>query len=237
MLRNTRSAWKIAVGILWTASACAGAFATDASPVTNVLFAALDIETTGLNSRRGAVVEMAVVRFRDNRVLDTNVWLVHPPDHIPAAERKAAEAVHGITPDMLRDAPEFAQVYPRVLETLQGAVVIAHNAPFDMRFLQAEVDRAGLAAPTNTVLDTLRLLRGWFPDLPHHGLQDLAAYLEVETNTQHRASADALCLVQVFLRALARREPGMDLQRLVVAAGGELHFTAPVPPTSQSALR
>src|SRR5262245_28213182 len=111
----------------------------------------LDIESTGLAPATDRICEVALLRVRSKATEARYTALVNPQQPMGAQ----ALSVHGITPDLLDGAPVFAEIAPTLLGLLAGATLVAHNAPFDMAFLSDELERLGLPAPTNPVLDTL----------------------------------------------------------------------------------
>jgi len=161
-------------------------------------FAILDVETTGLQPE-DRIIEVAVVRLARLREVTRFETLVNPGIHIPLA----ATAVCGIDDDLVSGAPEFPFVWP-VLETLlSGAVLVAHNASFDLAFLSAERKRAGLPTWKGPVLDTLKLARNTCV-LPSYSLHSLHESLALESAPSHRALSDVLATAEL-LRTLLER--------------------------------
>ena len=154
-------------------------------PVRHLCLAALDFETTGLAPNRGdRVVEVAIVRGTMGTTPDEWATLVHPQRPV------AATFVHGITDEMLAGKPRFAAVLPDILRQLEGAVLVAHNAPFDLGFLEMECERAKVAMPEAPVVDTLGLARrvlAW----GNHSLSFLVERLGLPRDQAHRALGDA----------------------------------------------
>jgi DNA polymerase III epsilon subunit-like protein len=151
----------------------------------DVELAALDFETTGLSPAAGdRAVEVAVCRGRYGST--PRVWssLLDPGRPVTAQE------IHGIDDSMVRGQPAFAQVYPRLLRALAGAVVVAHNARFDISFLQSECRRADLGAPDLTALDSLAFARRAFA-LPSNRLDVLLDRFGIPRGRSHRAGDDA----------------------------------------------
>ena len=180
---------------------------------------AFDLETTGLSAATDRVVEIGAVRILNGRVAGRRNWLVNPGRPIP----ERATAVHGITDADVAGAAAFPVAYAEFRGFVSNAVLVAHNARFDVRFLEQETSRANLPVPTNAVLDSLALARRWFPELERHNLKALATHFEVRPKRYHRARHDAETLAAVLLKAFAERPPLM-LDALTEAAGGALHF-------------
>lgn len=156
-----------------------------------------DIETSGLRSDQDRIVEIAAYSPIRDKGFDK---LIQPGIPIPAEVSK----IHGITDQMVADAPPFAKIaeeFCRFCQCQEGAepLLIAHNCfGFDQHFLRAEFERAGLPAPTWRYLDSLKWARKYRPDLPRHGLQFLRQIYGIEANQAHRAMDDVLVLRSVF---------------------------------------
>lgn len=166
--------------------------------VSELPLVVLDTETTGLGE--AYMVEVAAVRVEPCTGERTFSSLVNPPSHIPSM----ATAVHGITDAMVHDAPPARQVLPRFLRFCAGGLVVAHNAPFDLKILAAELFRAGLPLPRTYFLDTLRLSRRVYPGISCHTLEHLARVHGLDGGGAHRALADARVALQVLRRCLER---------------------------------
>lgn len=167
--------------------------------------AAFDFETTGLSAQGGdRVLEVAVVRGRHGETPRTWSTLVHPGRPVSATQ------VHGITDAMIASAPRFPEVLDTLADALSGALVVAHNARFDMGFLAMECARAGRAAPTLDVLDTLGMARRVL-HLPSYSLGNVADHLGVSRGRAHRAADDAHTTWHVAWGLLDRADPSRDL--------------------------
>lgn len=186
------------------------------TPASCVVFMAFDVETTGLNASRDRIVELGAIRFSlCGGITAATNWLVNPHRGIP----KRAIEIHGITDEMVADAPDFGSIWPVFAELCEGTVLLAHNAPFDIRFVRMELERAGLVPPAWPVLDTLRLSRVWFPDAPSHAMDQLVPYLGLPGDVWHRAMADCSHIVSLMELGVAQR-PELNVDELVRAAGG-----------------
>jgi DNA polymerase-3 subunit epsilon len=163
-------------------------------PLSEVSFAVLDTETSGLSPKYGGrICEVAVVTFKGG--LETGRWstLLDPQCRIDPG----AMAVHGITNAMVAGQPTFAEAVDELDALLQGTVLVAHNAPFDVNFLTAEYTRIGRVMPAVPVLCTLKLARRHFK-FPSNKLGSIAAALGVEQSVAHRAMADTEALAGIF---------------------------------------
>ncbi len=165
--------------------------------IDQVPLAYVDVETTGLSPQGGdRVCEVAILRCQGGQVLDAVQQLVNPQRPMGAG----AYAVHGISDDMLRDAPTFVAVMNDVLELFHGAVLVGHNTAFDLGFLAAELGLLHVPIPAYVALDTLRLARRHVSS-PGYSLGVLAASLGVEVDGQaHRAMVDVLTTRAVLQR-------------------------------------
>lgn len=125
--------------------------------------------------------------------------LVNPGRPIPAQ----ASAVHGIGDLDVSFAPAFAEAGRELLAFIEGAVIVAHNAPFDLGFLRAECERAGLPVPRNLSYDTIALAKTAVPGLPSYALGKLAASFGIAQKEAHRGADDARVCMELFGRCIA----------------------------------
>jgi DNA polymerase III subunit epsilon len=174
--------------------------------LAEVEFAVIDLETTGWSPGAAAITEIGAVRVCGGRRQGEFASLVYPGIPVPPG----IEALTGITDWMLAAAPKLAAVLPGLLQFADGCVLVAHNAPFDMAFLQAACAQCGLAWPGFTVLDTVMLARRVMdPDeVPDCKLGTLAEFFRARTAPSHRALADARATADVLgwlIRRLAHR--------------------------------
>lgn len=146
--------------------------------------AAFDVETTGLAAGVDRVIEIAVVRGPPGGPVRRWSTLVDPGVPVPNAH------IHGITDAMLAGQRPFAAVLPALAEALDGAVPVAHNAPFDIAFLEQEHRRAQAPPPRLVAIDTLGLARRCF-GLPSNALSALCAHFAIPRVRAHRAEDDA----------------------------------------------
>lgn len=197
------------------------------TPLDALPLAVVDVETTGLYAESGdRVVEVAIVRAAPGRPPEAWSTLVDPGRPIPPA----ASAVNGITPDMVAGAPSFAALAGAVAERLEGAVLVAHNAPFDLSFLAAEFALAGVDAPPRPALCTLALARRWFR-FPSNALGSVARAFGLPAVGAHRAEADARMALAIWqpMRAELARRGVRTLADAERAQGGALRLGAPAP--------
>lgn len=174
-------------------------------PLHQVTFVVVDLETTGGSSDRDAVTEIGAVKVRGGEVVGEFATLVNPRRGIPPA----VVSMTGITEAMVADAPVLESVLPAFLEFAAGAVLVAHNAPFDTGFLRAACERFGLRWPKPAVVCTARLARRVLTrdETPNHKLATLARILHARTEPVHRALDDARATVDVLHSLLERVGP------------------------------
>ncbi|QJY51040.1 DEDD exonuclease domain-containing protein [Pseudonocardia broussonetiae] len=172
------------------------------TPLREVTFVVLDLETTGGSAKKDSITEIGAVKVRGGERIGELSTLVDPGVGIPPG----IVALTGITTAMVRAAPPVPAVLPALLEFLRGAVLVAHNAPFDTGFLRAACERHGHAWPRPPVLCTARLARAVLPreEAPSVRLGALAALFGTATTPNHRAPADAAATVEVLHHLLER---------------------------------
>jgi DNA polymerase III subunit epsilon len=194
----------------------------------------LDLETTGLHAERGdRIIEIAAIRYDCDGERSVHS-LVDPECPVPADGQR----IHGIDATMVTGQPRFVEIWPRVQELLEGAVLVAHKADADLAFLKAECARAGLAAPAPlAVLDTLLLARSVF-GLFHCRLPALAERLGLAHPTPHRAMPDVLAAREVYLAMLGalERDRALSVGELI-ALGRSLSRGSPERLAILAALR
>ena len=165
-------------------------------------YAVVDVETSGFNPPKAEVVELALVHV-DGSGRITGRWdtLVRPRGAVGATH------VHGISAAMVHRAPAFESIAERVHALLAGRVVVAHNLPFDARFLVAEFARAGIEAPeVPGGVCTLSTARRYLP-VPTHKLADCCAYAQVPLVDAHKALGDATATAGLLGYFLGRGIP------------------------------
>lgn len=163
--------------------------------LSEVTFCVVDLETTG-SSAEDTITEFGAVKVRGGEVLGEFQTLVNPQTHIPAL----IAVLTGITDSMVADSPRLASVLPAWLEFAGDAVLVAHNAPFDIGFLKRACVAAGRAWPGNDVLDTVTLARQVLlrDEVPNYKLATLAHHVHAAVTPNHRALSDARATVDVL---------------------------------------
>ncbi|MBX6750210.1 MAG: DEDD exonuclease domain-containing protein [Micromonosporaceae bacterium] len=172
------------------------------TPLRQVTFAVLDLETTGQPPDGTGITEIGVVKVRGGEQVGEFATLVNPGCPIPPL----ITVLTGITETMVAPAPRMEQVLPTLLEFLHGAVLVAHNAPFDTGHLKAACQRYGYRWPSPPVLDTAALARRVLirDEVPNHQLATLARYFHTQASPTHRALDDARATVEVLHALIGR---------------------------------
>jgi DNA polymerase-3 subunit epsilon len=215
-------------------------------PLSEAPLAFLDLEMTGLDAARDRVVEVCIDRVVGGQRRSLLSTLIDPGERVGGASH-----VHGLDAASLAGAPRFERVAPEIRAILDSAIIVAHAAVWDVRFLEAEFARAGIAsaeAPQHW-LDTLVLARRAFA-FPTHSLDALCRQLGLERGQAHRAESDVRAMREVFDRCVAVLAPvsPRDLwevrigerrarQAIVDACEAAVKHGAPVTVTYRAARR
>ncbi len=172
------------------------------TPLREVTFVVLDLETTGGSAGTDSITEIGAVKVRGGERIGELATLVDPGTDVPPG----IVALTGITTALVSGAPPLPAVLPSLLEFLTGSVLVAHNAPFDAGFLRAACARHGRAWPRPPVLCTARLARAVLTraEAPSVRLGALAQLFGTSTRPTHRALADARATVEVLHHLLER---------------------------------
>lgn len=165
---------------------------TEAGSVSWDRYAVIDVETTGFNPKHHRIVEVACVLVDADRVVDRWATLVSPGIAIP----QRATQIHGITNDMVANAPELTEVMSELRERCGSRIVAAHYAPFDLSFLR------DLRCPN--VICTMQLARALVPEAPNHKNQTLRQVLRIDDILEeelgaHRALDDAIVSAHILI--------------------------------------
>ena len=179
-----------------------GSFEDLGTPLREVTFVVVDLETTGGSAHEHQITEIGAVKVRGGEVLGEFQSLVNPGEPIPAL----ICVLTGITDAMVASAPRIGRALPAFLEFAAGAVIVAHNARFDMGFLQAACAATGQDWPSPQVLDTVHLARQLVSrdEAPNHRLSSLATLFRSRTIPNHRALEDARATVDVLHGLIGR---------------------------------
>ncbi len=169
-------------------------------PLRELTYTVFDTETTGLEPSLGdKIVAIGAVRIERVKLLKDAMFhtLVNPERPIP----RTATKIHGITDEMVKGKPPLREVLPRFLEFCRDTVLVAHNAAFDLKFLEIEAQKLGLKLNL-PVVDTLFISYGLFQDFDVHNLDSIAKRLGIPVVGLHSALGDALLTAEIFLKML-----------------------------------
>ncbi len=169
-------------------------------------YVVFDLETTGLSPNVHKIIEIGAVKVSDGKIVDRFSQFVNPLVPLPFA----IEELTKIRDDMLVGEPEIAQVLPEFMEFCKGCVMVAHNAEFDMGFIQKNCEDLGLDCAF-TVVDTVSMARYLLPGLNRFKLDTVAKELHISLKNHHRAVEDAECTAEIFLKFIQMlSERGID---------------------------
>ena len=157
-------------------------------------FVVFDIETMGLNAYSNEIIEIGAVKIKAGRIIDRYSQLFNPGKPIPY---KITE-ITGITDQLVANEPKIDQVIGKFVDFIGDAVLVAHNAPFDMGFIKRDIKKYLNIDLENSVIDTLQMARDLFPDLKKYGLGDLNKVLGLALENHHRAVDDSQATANMF---------------------------------------
>lgn len=200
--RRTDGRWELAAG------------PAGAPSLVECAFAVVDVETTGGYPGGGdRITEVAVALVQRGRCELVYERLVNPGRPIPSV----VTSITNITNNMVRDQPTFAAIAGDVLDVLEGRVFVAHNAPFDWRFVAGELLRARGLTLSGPRLCTVALTRRLVPTLKSRNLDSVTTYFGIDVAGRHRAAPDAVATGHVLLRLLelAAERGAVTLEDLV----------------------
>lgn len=158
-------------------------------------FVVFDLETTGFSPQKNRIIEIGAVRVEHGEITDRFSSFVNPQMPIPYE----IEQLTSISDDMVLDAPVISAILPEFMDFCRDAVMVAHNADFDMSFIRKNCEDIGIACP-QTVIDTVALARALLPQLNRFKLDTVAKTLNISLAHHHRAVDDAGCTAEIFLK-------------------------------------
>jgi DNA polymerase III epsilon subunit family exonuclease len=177
-------------------------------------FVVVDVEATGAKTPPNRLIELGAYRIRGGQIVDKFLSLVNPEIPIP----RFVMSLTGISNEMVRSAPVFAEVAPGWLDFVSDSVLVAHNAGFDTSFLNHEISRVYPGhRMLNPHLCTVRLSRRVLPDLSNHRLDTIASHFSIPIASRHRAGSDALATAEIFLLLLSKLEEEHGVKDLATA--------------------
>jgi DNA polymerase-3 subunit alpha (Gram-positive type) len=193
------------------------------APLYHSQFVVVDIETTGIDPHLDRITEVSVfkvawtwplervatlgwttegqilgIRRNGWAITDEFTTLINPDKEIPGGITRLT----GITNEMVARSPRFAEVADELMDFIGNGVIVAHNAHFDINFINSEINRVYDKRLFNLRLCTVQLSRRLFSELPNHKLHTVAHHLGIDIEDRHRARGDALATAKILLRAL-----------------------------------
>lgn len=164
-------------------------------------FTVFDVETTGMSPSRDRIVEIAATRIDQDAHITRWQTLINPDCQIPYG----ATRIHHITDAMVADAPSFSDAGFTFMDLARNSTLVAHNARFDLGFLQESLARHGLELWRGKTMDTIKLMKQAYAGLPSYSLQNLRHAFKLddyEGQQAHRAAADVEWTIQILQIAL-----------------------------------
>ena len=170
------------------------------------VFTAFDTETTGLHPEENNVIEIGAVKFDADGILDRFEFLINPNCHIPEEVSK----VNHITDSMVEGCPTIEKVLPDFIKFIENSILVAHNANFDLNFINAELLRCNMPVMRNKTVDTLNLAKWAYPMLGKYNLQFLAQKFSINVENAHRADDDARVCMEFFIKCIKGEKPSLN---------------------------
>lgn len=189
-------------------------------------YVVIDLETTGNTPKKGdKILQFAAVVVENGKIIEEYSSFVNPGLSIPPF----IEELTGINDEMVKDAPSFSEIAPKVLTLLDGGYFVAHNVLFDLSFLQEELIEAGYNGFYGPILDTVEMARVLFPTADSFQLSELALREGLFHERPHQADSDALVTAELLLLLLAKLEqlPLQTVKQLFKLSSGlksDLHL-------------
>ena len=173
-------------------------------------FVVFDIETTGLNSHTNEIIEIGAVKIKAGRIVDRYSQLINPGRPIPYHITE----ITSITNEQVANEPKIDEVIGKFVDFIGDAVLVAHNAPFDMGFIKRDIKKYLNIDLQSSVIDTLQMARDLFPDLKKYGLGDLNKTLGLALEKHHRAVDDSQATANMFIIFLDKyKEKGLEYMK------------------------
>lgn len=189
--------------------------------ISKLTFIAFDLETSGKYPLGSEICEMAAVKWRDGKIIETFEALIKPSKLMS----QEVIGIHGITNEMVADKPSIDEKIREFYDFVKDGVMMAHHSPFDMGFLAWEFERAGLEPLQNPVLCTSLLSRAVIKESPNHRLITLAKTLNISPGNSHRALDDAKTCLHVGLECFKRIGMEKALSDVVQVQGDSLKWS------------
>lgn len=144
-----------------------------------------DLETTGFDPKTCKIIEIGALKYRNNELVDEFDVLINPEVSIPSN----ITSITGISDEMVKNAHTIYEVLPEFIKFIEDYPLVAHNAPFDLSFIEQNILNLGLDMITNTNLDTVLLSKKYIPEAYNHKLETLKKYFHLDYGS-HRSIDD-----------------------------------------------
>lgn len=161
-------------------------------------FVAVDLETTGFSATRDSIIEIGALHINETKIVDSYSTLVNSVKRIPAVITR----ITGIDASMLKNAPSPEQALEGFVDFVADKPLVAHNASFDIGFLETAIRRHIGKAFRNQYACTMRLSRRCFPELANHKLETICKELDITNSNHHRALSDSYCSAEIYLKCI-----------------------------------
>ncbi len=190
-------------------------------PWTDYEYVAFDTETTGAYPLDAEIVEFGAVRWKNGQVVDSYQTLLRPSK--PMTD--FIIGIHGITNEMVADAPLMKDKISDIRHFFEGAFLMAHHAPFDLGFVAIEFEKAQIIPPSEPVICTSLLARKVIHETANHKLQTLIKYLNLDPGSAHRAADDARNCLAVGLECFKRIGPTATVDSILRIVEKDLRWS------------
>lgn len=168
------------------------------TPLQKASFCIVDVETTGLSPNKNRIIEIAIIRIENLKIVDKIDYLINPQTYVPAF----ITSLTGIENDDVIGAPLFSEIADEIITFIDNSVLTAHNFPFDSSFINAEFMRSGKELVLEHSLCTLKLARNIYPDLKSKSLSSVSDFLKLKNKNAHRALGDAEITAKILLKMI-----------------------------------
>ena len=170
----------------------------------------LDVETTGLEPTQHELTEIGALKIQGEEIKEIFSTLIQPRIPIPPEITQFT----GIDDEMVKHSPSAAEVLPKFIEFIDGSILIAHNAEFDLAFIKQNLKQVSDKELSNDVICTVKLARHLLPNLENYKLHTVANHFGIPVKNRHRAMGDAEATFQIWIKFMALlKEKGIGNQR------------------------
>lgn len=188
-------------------------------PLQDYTYVAFDTETSGAYPIGYDIVEFGAIKWYQGKEVGRLQFLLKPRETMS----DFIIGIHGITNEMVADAPQMAEKISEIHEFFKDSVIMAHHAPFDLGFVAIEFEKHRLQLPGGPILCTSLLSRRWIPETENHKLQTLVKHFQFDGGAAHRAFDDAKSCLMVGMECF-KRMPNSSLQEALQSQGKNLQW-------------